>query len=77
MRCDNDFFLVCLFSVVMGVCAIAAYCLEGKPEARKNTPITEIRCSDLERVYEECESAPDVAICRGRYTIKIANCFGG
>lgn len=53
-----------------------AFVLYKKTEQPKKIPISEIRCSDLERVYEECESAPDVAICRGRYTIKIANCFG-
>lgn len=40
-------------------------------------PLSEVRCSDLERVIDECEAAYDVALCRGRYDVKIAMCFRG
>lgn len=40
-------------------------------------PLSEVRCSDLERVIDECEAADDVALCRGRYDVKIAMCFRG
>ena len=68
--------IIFIMLAALAACAIVAFSVDEKPGHPKKIPISEIRCSDLERVYEECESAPDVAICRGRYTIKIANCFG-
>ena len=76
MKFDPDLLIACLCTTVLCISAILAYSLDDKPQKTKLTPIAEIRCSDLERVYEECESAKDVALCRGRYTIKIAACFG-
>ena len=77
MKIDIIAYAAFLGIFALGACTIAAFSAVEKTESPKKIPISEIRCSDLERVYEECESAPDVAICRGRYTIKIANCFGG
>jgi len=40
-------------------------------------PLSEVRYSDLERVIDECEAADDIALCRGRYDVKVAMCFRG
>lgn len=40
-------------------------------------PLSEVRCSDLERAIDECDAADDVSLCRGRYDVKIAMCFRG
>ncbi len=52
----------------------AAKCKKHNPTI---IPLSEVRCSDLERVIDECEAADDVALCRGRYDVKIAMCFRG
>lgn len=39
-------------------------------------PLSEVRCSDLERLYDECETSTNIERCRGRYNLKIAMCYG-
>lgn len=49
----------------------------GKKAADKvYTPLSEVRCSDLERLYDECETSANVDRCRKRYDLKIAMCYG-
>lgn len=50
---------------------------KGKKHNPTTIPLSEVRCSDLERAIDECEAADDVALCRGRYDVKIAMCFRG
>ena len=65
-----------LFIVFVITCA-AKTSHENRTNKPTTTPLSEVRCSDLERVIDECEASDDVALCRGRYDVKIAMCFRG
>lgn len=69
------FGLAILISII--VIAIILIPSAVKCEKHKHTtiPLSEVRCSDLERAIDECEAAGDVALCRGRYDVKIAMCY--
>lgn len=72
-------FLMVLILIILSVITCAAK-IEHENRANHKpatTPLSEVRCSDLERVINECEAADDVALCRGRYDVKIAMCFRG
>lgn len=66
--------LILIMVIAITLSPIAA---KGKKHNPTTIQLSEVRCSDLERVIDECEAADDVALCRGRYDVKIAMCFRG
>ncbi len=71
-------FVISYFIMLFTIIAIAnATKWSGSTYRPTIIPLSEVRCSDLERVIDECEAADDVALCRGRYDVKIAMCFRG
>lgn len=71
--------VICTLIILASLIYFAATKIEKDITYNKPTiiPLSEVRCSDLERVIDECETADDVALCRGRYDVKIAMCFRG
>lgn len=67
------------FAILTIVMVIILIPIASKSKKHNPTtiPLSEVRCSDLERVIDECEAADDVALCRARYDVKIAMCFRG
>jgi hypothetical protein len=71
-------FVISYFIMLFTIIAIANTTKWSNSTYKPTTiPLSEVRCSDLERAIDECEAADDVALCRGRYDVKIAMCFRG
>lgn len=68
---------VTFFVVFVFLCLVLINKSEKESDGIKITPLSEVRCSDLERAIDDCEASDDVALCRGRYDVKIAMCFRG
>ena len=73
------FFMGLILFIVLVIIYAAKTSHENRTKHNKTAqiPLSEVRCSDLERAIDECEASDDVALCRGRYDVKIAMCFRG
>lgn len=77
-RSNLEIFNISILILIMVIAIIMIpISAEGKKHKPTTIPLSEFHCSDLERVIDECEAADDVALCRGRYDVKIAMCFRG